>query len=253
MHLYWHFFRRDFQSRYLGSLTGLLWAFLHPALQLLMYATVFVHIFKARIPEAAEHGFVAYLGVGFWAWTLFADSVSRAVTSVVDNATLIGKVAISPLLLIFSALGATAALHLVGYAAALSILAAMGTAIDPIGVVLAVPVLAMLLLWTAGFGLLMASLQVFVRDLAQVLGQVLAFWFFLTPVLYSRSMLPEFAQGLMAWNPLTYYPERLRGLILGREYAFGMADVYALVIALLMLLIGIFAYRRLRRHFEDFL
>ncbi len=253
MELFWHFFRRDFKSRYLGSMSGLLWAVLHPALQLVMYATVFESIFKARIPGAEAHGFVAYVGVGFWAWTIFAEATSRAVTGVVDNAALIGKVAVSPLLLVLSAVSATAGLQLVGYVAALAILAATGSSIHLFGVILAIPVIALLLLWTIGFALLVASLQVFVRDLAQVLAQLLAFWFFLTPVLYSRAMLPDFAQALMAWNPLTYYPERLRSLILEGDYNIGSGDAYALLIAFSMFVLGFVVFRRLRRHFEDFL
>lgn len=234
-------------------MSGLLWAVLHPALQLLMYALVFEKIFKARITGAEAYGMVAYIGVGFWAWTLFAESSARAATSVIDNASLIGKVAVAPQLLVISSVFASAALHLVGYAAALIILTLTGSPIDLFGVLLAVPVLAMLLMWTLGFGLLVSAIQVFVRDLAQVLAQLLAFWFFLTPVLYSRAMLPEFAQRLMDLNPLTYYPERLRALILAHEYGFGWTDLTALFTALAMLGIGCFVFLRLRRHFEDFL
>jgi lipopolysaccharide transport system permease protein len=248
-----HFFLREFRSRYLGSMSGLLWAVVHPALQLLMYALVFQYIFKARVAGAEEHGLVAYIGVGFWSWTLFAESTSRATTSVIDNASLIGKVAVSPQLMVLSSVFASAALHLVGYAAALMLLAATGSQIDPIGVLLAVPVLALLVVWTVGFTLMVAAIQVFVRDLAQVLTQLLAFWFFLTPVLYSRAMLPEFAQRLMDWNPLTYYPERLRHLILDSQYGFGVDDLKAALLAFAMLAFGAFVFTRLRRHFEDFL
>ncbi|MFO1493635.1 MAG: ABC transporter permease [Lysobacterales bacterium] len=253
MHLFWHFFQRDFKSRYLGSLSGLLWAVVHPALQLLMYATVFEQIFKARIPGAEAHGFVAYVGVAFWAWTLYADAASRAVGSIVENAALIGKVAVSPVLLVCSAVAATAALHLVGYAAALTLLAITGSSIHGLGVLLAIPVYGLLLMLTLGVSLMLSAVQVFVRDLAQVWTQMLAFWFFLTPVLYSRAMLPEFAQDLMRWNPLTYYPERLRVLILEGEYALTMADAHALIVALCALGLGVLVFQRLRRHFEDFL
>lgn len=253
MNLYWHFFSREFRSRYLGSMSGLLWAVVHPALQLLMYALVFEKIFKARIAGAEAHGMVAYIGVGFWAWTLFAESSARAATSVIDNASLIAKVAVPPQLLVLASVGSSAALHLVGYSAALLLLALTGSDLDPLGVLLAVPVLAMLLLWTVGFALLVAAIQVFIRDLAQVLAQLLAFWFFLTPVLYSRAMLPEFAQALMDWNPLTYYPERLRELILDGNYACGWNDLTALLLALAMLGLGTLVFARLRRHFEDFM
>lgn len=253
MQLLGHFFRREFRSRYLGSMSGLLWAVMHPALQLAMYALVFEQIFKARIAGAEAHGMVAYIGVGFWAWTLFAESSSRAATSIIDNAALIGKVAVAPHLLVLASVLSSAALHLVGYAAALLLLALAGKSIDPVGVMLALPVLAMLLTWTLGFALLVAAIQVFVRDLAQLLAQLLAFWFFLTPVLYSRAMLPEMAQRLMDLNPLTYYPERLRGLILESQYAPGVADLQALLAALAMLGAGAFVFTRLRRHFEDFM
>ncbi|MCB1612265.1 MAG: hypothetical protein KDI60_10990, partial [Xanthomonadales bacterium] len=63
MQLLRHFFLREFRSRYLGSMSGLLWAVVHPALQLLMYALVFQYIFKARVAGAEEHGLVAYIGV----------------------------------------------------------------------------------------------------------------------------------------------------------------------------------------------
>ena len=253
MQLLRHFFLREFRSRYLGSMSGLLWAVVHPALQLLMYALVFEHIFKARVAGSEAYGLVAYIGVGFWSWTLFAESTSRGATSVVDNAALIGKVAVSPKLLVYSSVLASAALHLVGYAAALLILALTGTQIDPIGVLLALPVLLLLIIWTMGFALMVAAVQVFVRDLAQVLAQLLAFWFFLTPVLYSRAMLPEFAQRLMDWNPLTYYPERLRQLILESAYAYGWSDIKAALLAIAMLGIGTMVFGRLRKHFEDFL
>ena len=108
-------------------MSGLLWAVVHPALQLLMYTLVFEKIFKARIAGAEAHGMVAYIGVGFWAWTLFAESSARAATSVIDNAALIGKVAISPKLLVVASVSSSAALHLVGYAAALILLALTGS------------------------------------------------------------------------------------------------------------------------------
>ena len=66
-------------------------------------------------------------------------------------------------------------------------------------------------------------------------------------------MLPEFAQRLMDLNPLTYYPERLRSLILDSSYAFGWNDLTALITALVMLGFGGLVFSRLRRHFEDFL
>jgi ABC-type polysaccharide/polyol phosphate export permease len=248
-----HFTRREVKSRYLGSVSGLAWAFLHPLAQLALYATVFVHIFKARIPEAAEVGFVPYVAAGFWAWLLFAEGASRCLPAIVENASLIGKVRLPAEVLVIASIIATFSVHLTGFAVVLMLLALTGTSISPAGALMAIPVLMMLGAFTLGIGFIFAACQVFVRDLAQIVQQLLAFGFFLTPILYSRSMLPEFARDLMAINPLTYYPEKLRLLLLSGDLRFGAADVIALAVALTALILGLALFRRLSQHFEDFL
>ncbi len=248
-----HFTRREVNSRYLGSVSGLAWAFVHPLAQLALYATVFVHIFGARIPEAAEIGFVPYVAAGFWAWLLFAEGVSRCLPAIVDNASLIGKVKLPAEVLVIASIIATFGVHLIGFAFVLVLLALTGTSISLTGALIALPVLLMLGLFTLGVGFILAACQVFVRDLAQIVQQLLAFGFFLTPILYSRSMLPEFARDLMAINPLTYYPEKLRLLLLMDEFSVGSADFIALIVALTTLVAGVALFRRLAQHFEDFL
>jgi len=104
-----------------------------------------------------------------------------------------------------------------------------------------------------GMGLLLAACQVFIRDLAQVITQILTFGFFLTPILYSRTMLPDFAKTLMGLNPLTYYTERLRELLLQGQIMPTPTDLYALLVAAGSLMLGTWLFRRLAPHFEDFL
>lgn len=248
-----HFTRREVRSRYLGSVSGLAWAFLHPLAQLALYATVFVHIFKARIPEAAEIGFVPYVAAGFWAWLLFAEGVNRCLPAIVENASLIGKVRLPAEVLVIASIVATFGVHLIGFAVVLALLALTGTSISLVGALVALPVLLMLGLFTLGIGFMLAACQVFIRDLAQIVQQLLAFGFFLTPILYSRSMLPEFARDLMAVNPLSYYPEKLRLLLLWGEIRFGSADLIAFIVAVSALVLGVTLFRRLSQHFEDFL
>ncbi len=252
-HLAPHFIQREIRSRYLGSLSGLAWAFIHPLAQLALYATVFVYIFGARIPEAESVGFVAYVGVAFWAWLMFSDGVSRALPTIIENTALIAKVALPAEVLVIAAVTGTFLLHLAGYALVLILLAATGTNLSALGALAAIPVLLQLAALTLGTGLILAACQVFIRDLAQVVQQILTFGFFLTPILYSRTMLPEFAQRLMGLNPLTYYPEKLRALLLQGQLAPTMADLYALGIAIFALLLGIWLFRRLAPHFEDFM
>lgn len=251
--LYVHFLTREIRSRYLGSLSGLAWTLLHPVALLALYATVFVQIFAARIPEAGEHGFVAYVAVGFWAWTMFAEGLGRASTAIQDHAGLIGKVALPTEILVLASVSASFCVHLLGYVVVLILLRVFGVDWHFSGLPVTILALITLFMLTLGLSFWAAASQVFVRDLSQILGQLLAFGFFLTPILYSRSMLPEFARDWMDLNPLGYYPERLREALLSGHWQPQWSDLKASLIAAGVLLFGLWYFRRLRRHFEDFL
>ena len=84
---------RQIRQDYLENMTGFAWLILQPLILLAVYAFVFSTIFKARIPEAAEIGFVPYLAVAFWPWTAFSEAILKANSSITANGALIGKVA----------------------------------------------------------------------------------------------------------------------------------------------------------------
>ena len=93
----WVFFKnlvvRQIRQDYLENVTGFSWLILQPLLLLAVYAFVFSTIFKARIPEAADIGFVPYLAIAFWPWTAFSEAILKASSSITANSALIGKVA----------------------------------------------------------------------------------------------------------------------------------------------------------------
>jgi ABC-type polysaccharide/polyol phosphate export permease len=93
----WGFFQnlvaRQIRQDYLDNITGFAWLILQPLILLAVYAFVFSTIFKARIPEAGDIGFVPYLAIAFWPWIAFSEAVLKANSSITANAALIGKVA----------------------------------------------------------------------------------------------------------------------------------------------------------------
>ncbi len=244
---------RNIRTDYLENVTGFAWLILQPLLMLAVYAFVFSTIFQARMPEAENVGFVPFLAVAFWPWTAFSEAILKSSSSITSNAALIGKVAFASELLPLSTVAATFTMHMVGYLAVLLILFATGTDLHWSGFALAIPLLVLLGLFAAGLALFVSALQVFLRDLAQILPPLMTFWFFSTPILYSSSMLPDRVALIFQWNPVSWFVMRLRESLLTDFSAPGIMDIVVPLLSILTLLCGLWFFRRLRGHFEDFL
>jgi lipopolysaccharide transport system permease protein len=247
--------RRELYQRYLGSFSGGAWALLQPLLQLTIYGYVFGRIFAARLPEQ-EFGalpFVAFLAIGLWPWSAFAEGLSRACTAIADNAGLLGKVAVPRPMLVVAPVIAGFLLQAAGFATIIIVLSLGGWTDPRWSALLALPLFVLLAAFTLGLAWLFSALNVFVRDISHGLAQVLLMMFFLTPVLYPRSLVPESLLPLADANPLALFIGLFRQAVLGVG-GYGPVDwMFAAVIAVLSLAIGYWVFRRLSPHFEDFL
>lgn len=244
---------RAIRTDYLNNLSGFAWLVLQPLMLLAVYAFVFTTVFKARIPELDANAFVPFLAVAFWPWTAFSESVLRASNAVTANAALVGKVAFSTELLPLSVVTATFLMHMAGYAAVLVVLRLMGTDIHWLGLAPALIVLALLYLFACALALLFSALHVFVRDLGQMLPPLMTFWFFMSPILYSPSLLPEGLAGLLRWNPMSWFVGRLRDALMFGTFSFSWGDVLVPAFVLALAFIALKFFRRMSGHFEDFL
>ena len=244
---------RSIRTDYLENITGFAWLVLQPLLMLAVYAFVFTTLFQARVPESEGIGFVPFLAVAFWPWTAFAEAILKASSTITANAALIGKVAFPSELLPLSTVAATFSMHMIGYLAVLLILALSGTEIRWLGLLAAIPLLLLLLVFAAGLALLVSALQVFIRDMVQILPPLMTFWFFTTPILYSAAMLPEHIAVIFQWNPASWFVMRLRESLLTSYSGPMLMDIVVPVLSVLTLVFGLWFFRRLRGHFEDFL
>lgn len=234
-------------------MTGFAWLILQPLIMLAVYAFVFSTIFKARIPEAGDIGFVPYLAVAFWPWTAFSEAVLRANGSITANSALIGKVAFATEQIPLASVTATFLMHLIGYVAVLVVLQIMGTSIHWLYLVFVIPIFLLLWVFACAIALFTSAIQVFVRDLAQILPPLITFWFFTTPILYSASYLPASVQAISQYNPIAWVVTRLRELLLFGEVNFDITDVIIVLSILVFAWASLKFFRRFSGHFEDFL
>lgn len=246
-----NFLRREITSRYAGAAGGLAWALVHPLAQLAIFAAVFGFIL--RVPDSALGGFrfAGFLAIALWPWFMFAEGLQRAVASIPGNASLIRKVAFPHELLILASVGASFAVHAVGWVAVLVALALWGEPIRWTGLVLALPLLAAQFAFTVGIGAFLAAIHVVLRDVEQALGLVLMAIFYATPIVYPIGMVPEPYRGWLSMNPLAYVVARYRDVFLGGGWQ--AADLAVLAASLVVLVAGLWVFRRLSPYFEDLL
>ncbi len=245
--------RREIRSRLVNATSGWLWLVVTPLLLLAVYGFVFGVIFQARVPEGLEMPFVAWLAVALWPWLAFSEGVLRGSQAILQHASLISKVAIPRQLLVVSAQSAVFLLHLIGYMVVLVALQLLGIDISWQGLPLALLVLATFYGFGLGLGLGLAALQVYLRDLEQILPTFMMFWFFMTPILYAPELLTDTLAAVLVFNPATWWIEEVRATLLhGKWLPDGMLLVLALAAAASVWL-GSLLFARLSPCFEDFL
>jgi len=153
---------------------------------------------------------------------------------------------------VYASVGATLTLQFAGYVMVLVVLVAFGEPIHLAGLLLAIPLWFVLALAVVGITLLMAALQVFVRDVEHVLMPVLMIMMYLTPILYPLRLVPESMRAWVAANPFSWLVRRLREAMLDGKLALEWTDAVAVAVALAIFLGGRWIFRRLSPHFEDF-
>lgn len=251
--LLFSFTRRELATRYAGSVWGFAWSLLHPLAQLAIYAFVFSHIFRVAVPAGyPETSYTAFVAVALWPWIMFSEGLARAMGSIGANAGLIRKVAFPHRLLVYSALLACCAVHLVGFVAILVALRLTGDPIALSGIPVALLLLIPYMLLAAGLGAILAALQTLLRDVEHVVQVVLTVLFYASPILYPASLIPSAFDAFVRYNPFAWFSERMREILLqGSGLVAG--DLGWTLACLAVFGAGLWFFNRLSPSFEDFL
>ena len=221
--LIWNFAQRDLKSRFKGTAFGWIWSLLVPLATLITYSIVFSVIFRAAPPDFANGrpgNFTVWLMVGLVPWTFFLISINIAIPTLLSNGPLLQKIyfpAFAPVL------GATLAV-LVQTMIEFGILAIILIVFGQVGPTwLLFPIwLVLFVLFVNGIATSLAILNVYARDIAHITAVALQLLFFLTPIIYPISFVPEYWYGLplralVEANPLTQFIESLRALVYGLQ------------------------------------
>lgn len=245
--------RRDIRDRYLGTVSGLLWAFLGPALTLLIYAFVFQTLMKVRVPSAGAAGFVPFLALGLWPWYAFSDSLGRGTNAIVSNAALLGKIALPRYLLVLVPVISSFAVHTLGFIAVTIALYATGTDMAASGLVIAALCLFGILVLATGLALWLATLNVFLRDVSAMLPQILTLWMLITPIFFHVATISGPLATMLGHNPMMGWIESIRSALLGLPAPSIASIAEAVAWSVFALFSGVYVFQRAQSNFEDYL
>lgn len=244
--------KSDFKSKYLGSCLGLLWAFIHPAITILIFWFVFEVGFKLQ--PVQNFPFVLWLMAGIIPWFMFSDSLSGSSYSVLENSYLVKKVvfrvSVLPLVKILSVL----AIHLFLMGLMLAVFIFHGYYPNIHNLQFLYYLFALLVL-SLGLSWLTSALIVVVRDVGQLVRMSIQFGFWLTPVFWSADILPKKYRALIYLNPVHYVVEGYRESFITDVWFWEhpLRTIYFWVVATLIFCSGALVFRRLRPHFADVL
>lgn len=243
----------EFRARVARSRLGMLWVIIAPLAQIATYALVLSAVMSQRLPGIDNRfSYAIYLIAGFAAWFLFAEIVNRAVTVFIDNGNALKKIAFPRIVLPVTVVGSAVISNLVFSVIALAAFLALGH--NPGWALLYYP---LLLVITAalgiGLGLVLGVLNVFIRDVGQIVAILLQFGFWLTPIVYMAEIIPEAYRGILLVNPMywvvdSYHRVLVYGLAPDPLVLAGLA-----VLALALCALALVLFRRANGEMVDML
>jgi lipopolysaccharide transport system permease protein len=207
----WNIIKRDLKLRYRHSLLGFVWSLLNPLLMMIVLTLVFSVLFRTPSQQ-----YPLFLLLGLLPWRFFSFGTGSSLWSVVNNPGLVTKVKIRREILVAAAVGAAFIGTCLEFAALSPLMVFFG--LKPTAFLLLFPVLLVMeLLLIYGISLLLASLNVYFRDVSQIWEIALQLGFFVTPIFYDPSQVPTRFQWLFTINPMANLVESFRGLALTKS------------------------------------
>jgi lipopolysaccharide transport system permease protein len=231
---------RDLKARYRGSTLGLLWTLLNPLLHMAIYALVF----SVYIRNDMER-YPAFLLCGILPWTWFSSALFMGTTAIIEGGGMLKKVFFPPQVLPTVTVIATFINFLLSLPLLFVVLLLFG--VTPGWSLMALPLIMIAqFALTLGLTLIISAVSVRYRDIPPILGHALMFWFFLTPIIYPVSSVPERFRALLSFNPVTPFFVAYQEALLYNRLVSWEAFVFMMCLGVLGLLIGVLIFERLR-------
>lgn len=198
---------KDLKLKYRGSALGFLWSLANPLAMLVVYSVAFTYIIDIRRPQ-----FVLFLFVGLLAWTFFASTISMATATIVEAGGLLKSVRFPRTVMPMATVLFNLAQYLMTFAVLLPVMLFVYR-VGPAAPMLAYPlVLLLLVMLTSGLALIVATANVYYRDVKHLVEVGLQVLFWATPIVYDLNDVPARLRPLILWSPMSPFISALHDM-----------------------------------------
>ncbi|MFM7139535.1 MAG: ABC transporter permease [Actinomycetes bacterium] len=234
---------RDLQIRYAGTWLGYLWTLLDPLAMAFIYWLVFTQIIGAK--NIGEQPYILFLLTGILSWTWFNGSVTDSARSLVVESKMVRSISIPRYLWVIKSIGAKGTEFLLAFPILIiiTLITQASVNLEIFWIVFAI-ILQFLLL--SGIGLILAPLTVLARDTSNLLRILLRMMFYLTPIIYGVSDIPERFQILSYFNPMTGIISMYRAGFWAEPNLI-TAVIFSTIISLTIFVIGVTFFKRIEK------
>lgn len=245
---------REVASRYKNSFLGILWSFITPILMLIVYSFVFTQIFQSRwdVGIDSKINFALMLFCALNTYQIFSESIAKAPNLILNNQNYVTKVVFPLEILPISNVLSSLVNSFIGFLILISTILVVEHSL-PVTVLLLPFILFPLVVFSMAFSFILSALGVFIRDIGQTIAIALNVLFFLTPIFYPISAVPERFQIYLKLNPLTLFIEQTRSVIVVGELPDFTVLAILYVLSILLFLLGNWIFMKCRRLFNDVL
>ncbi len=245
--------KTEFRSRFARSKFGGLWVVLHPLALVLIYAFILSQLMSAKLPGVAtQYAYPVYILSGIVGWTLFTEILGRSLTIFIDNGNLIKKMHFPKLSLPIIVVGSALVNFLLLFMMMFVVFGFLGHL--PYHFIYWIPLLTIIVIGLSlGIGLFFGILNVFMRDIGQVMNILLQFWFWLTPIVYMVSIIPEKYHWIIMLNPMSGVTMGFQNVLLyDKAPDFGLL-IYPSMVAIIFLILSMILFKKASAEMADVL
>lgn len=244
--LVWALVCRHLHARYRGSVLGFVWSFLNPLCLIAVYSLIFQYYIRFH---DVEH-YTLFLFAGLLPWTWFSSGLLEATGSITGGGSLVTKAMFPPQILPVVAVLTNLANFLFAVPLLLAVMLIAGVTPGPSMLFLPL-VIVVELVFLLGLSMAFSALNVHYRDIQHILGNVMTLWFFLCPIIYPVTNIPERFQITLLLNPVALFTEMYQGMFLSGATPSVVRLGVLLAVALLTLCIGSLIFNRYREEFAE--
>ena len=245
--------RNELISRFASSKLGGLWMIINPLAQVAIYALILSNVLSAKLPGIDnKYAYAIYLMAGLLAWNLFSEILSRCLNLFVEQGNLMKKMSFPRIALPAIVTGSCILNNILLFIAMLGIFALLGHQFSA-AMLWLIPLTLVVLMLALGLGLILGIMNVFVRDIGQGFPIILQVWFWFTPIVYPENIIPESYRGLLMLNPMYPITSAYHKILVYNQSPDLIHIVSIFGVALALMLVSLFLFRRANAEMVDVL